>query len=50
VRHDPLTDDHVPIELLTDRALLAYLREGARAPNGSPPASQARACSGWPGR
>ena len=29
VRHDPLTDDHVPIELLTDRALLAYLREGA---------------------
>jgi len=29
VRHGPLTDDHVPIELLTDRALLAYLREGA---------------------
>ena len=27
--HDPLTDDHAPIEWLTDRALLAYLREGA---------------------
>jgi spermidine synthase len=26
---DPLTDDHAPIEWLTDRALLAYLREGA---------------------
>jgi spermidine synthase len=26
---EPLTDDHAPIEWLTDRALLAYLREGA---------------------
>lgn len=26
---DPLTDDHAPIEWLTDTALLAYLREGA---------------------
>ena len=26
---DPLTDDHAPIEWLTDTALLAYLQEGA---------------------
>jgi hypothetical protein len=26
---DVLTDDHSPIELITDRALLEYLREGA---------------------
>ena len=26
---DPLTDDHAPIEWLTDTALLSYLREGA---------------------
>ncbi len=26
---DPLTDDHAPIEWLTDTALLAYLRDGA---------------------
>ena len=29
VDDEPLTDDHVPIESLTDRALLEYLREGA---------------------
>ena len=26
---DPLTDDHAPIEWLTDTALLAYLQDGA---------------------
>jgi len=26
---DPLTDDHAPVEWLTDTALLAYLRDGA---------------------
>jgi hypothetical protein len=26
---DVLTDDHSPIERITDRALLEYLREGA---------------------
>jgi hypothetical protein len=26
---DPLTDDHAPVEWLTDTALLSYLQEGA---------------------